>query len=125
MVQTMPTMIVGPGRQFINLSMYTSYQNGFTRIAENNAKAVMQAIAILISEEYRPRFRPNDTMLDLYFIETHNQGMNIPSKENASMEMPCWPSGLGMNMKAADTTPPNVQNTKDSTTSKSNKFQGA
>jgi hypothetical protein len=56
-----------------NLSMYTSCQNGFTRIAENNAKAVMQAIAILISEEYRPRFRPNDTMLDLYFIETHNQ----------------------------------------------------
>jgi hypothetical protein len=34
--------------------------------------------------------------------------MNIPSKENASMEMPCWPSGLGMNMKAADTTPPKV-----------------
>jgi len=51
--------------------------------------------------------------------------MNIPSKENASMEMPCWSSGLGMNMKAADTSPPKVQNTKDSTTSKSNKFQGA
>jgi hypothetical protein len=51
--------------------------------------------------------------------------MNIPGKENASMEMLCWKSGLGMNMKTADTTPPKVQNTKIGTTSKSIKFQGA